>query len=224
MKILIAVPCMDQVPAVFCQSLRMLKTPSDCSLAMQMGSLIYVSRNNLATKAIQADVDYVFWLDSDMVFEPDTLLRMLDVMQKNDLDILSGLYFRRVPPYTPVLFDKLEMVQDSMFEWSEFQEIPDTLFEVGGCGFGCVLMKADPFFDVQSRFGNMFAPIGNTGEDLAFCWRARQCGFKVWCDPSIICGHVGYVISDEKRYEAYKMQQIAEQNDKLLKFGEGNHA
>lgn len=224
MKILIAVPCMDQVPAAFCQSLAMLKKVGDCVLAMQMGSLIYTSRNNLATKAIQADVDYVFWLDSDMVFEPDTLLRMMDVMQKNDLDILTGLYFRRVPPYTPVLFDKLEMVQDSMFEWSEFQEIPDKLFEVGGCGFGCVLMKADPFFDVQSRFGNMFAPIGNTGEDLAFCWRARQCGFKVWCDPSIICGHVGYMISDEKRYEAYKLQQIAEQNDKLLKFGEGNHA
>lgn len=224
MKVLIAVPCMDQVPAVFCQSLRMLKIPGECMLAMQMGSLIYNSRNNLATKAIQADVDYVFWLDSDMEFEPDTLMRMLDVMQKHDLDILTGLYFRRVVPYTPVLFDKLEMVQDSMFEWSEFQEIPDHLFEVGGCGFGCVLMKTDPFFDVQSRFGNMFAPIGNTGEDLAFCWRARQCGFKVWCDPSIKCGHVGYVISNGTQYESYKQILISEQNDKLLKFGEGNHA
>lgn len=224
MKVLIAVPCMDQVPAVFCQSLRMLKIPGECMLAMQMGSLIYNSRNNLATKAIQADVDYVFWLDSDMEFEPDTLMRMLDVMQKHDLDILTGLYFRRVVPYTPVLFDKLEMVQDSMFEWSEFQEIPDHLFEVGGCGFGCVLMKTDPFFDVQSRFGNMFAPIGNTGEDLAFCWRARQCGFKVWCDPSIKCGHVGYVISNGTQYENYKQILISEQNDKLLKFGEGNHA
>lgn len=207
MNILIAVPCMDQVPAAFCQSLATLKKTGNCVLAMQMGSLIYTSRNNLAMKAIQSQADYVFWLDSDMVFEPDILVRMLDVLEKNDLDILTGLYFRRVPPYTPVLFDRLEVKANSICKWSEFEEIPDHLFEVGGCGFGCLLMKTDAFLDVQSKFGNMFAPIGNTGEDLAFCWRARECGFKIWCDPSIICGHVGYVITDEKFYEGYKEQR-----------------
>ena len=74
-------------------------------------------------------------------------------------------------------------------------------------------MKTDPFFDVQSKFGNMFAPIGNTGEDLAFCWRARQCGFKVWCDPSIICGHVGYMISDENYYAGYQKKLLEEQSN-----------
>lgn len=219
MKILIAVPCMDQVPAPFCQSLAMLKKVGDCVLAMQMGSLIYTSRNNLASKAIQSEADYVFWLDSDMAFEPDTLIRMMDVLQKNDLDILTGLYFRRVKPYTPVLFDKLEKREgEENFDWSEFLDIPDHLFEVGGCGFGCVMMKTDPFLDVQSKFGNMFGPIGNTGEDLAFCWRARQCGFKIWCDPTIICGHVGYMISDERFYESFKRQLLAEQDAKLLNF------
>lgn len=210
MKILIAVPCMDQVPAPFCQSLAMLKKAGDCMLAMQMGSLIYTSRNDLAMKAVQAEADYVLWLDSDMTFEPDMLLRMMDTLQKNDLDILTGLYFRRVPPYSPVLFEKLELVKDAFFDWSEFKELPSELFEVAGCGFGCVLMKTDPFLDVQAKFGNMFAPIGNTGEDLAFCWRARQCGFKIMCDPSIICGHVGYVISDEKYYEAFRKQATNE--------------
>ena len=218
MKIMIAVPCMDQVPTPFCGALAKLQKTGECYLAMQMGSLIYTSRNTLATQAIQNEVDYVFWLDSDMVFEPDTLIRMMDVLQKNDLDILTGLYFRRVQPYSPVLFNKLEKKDEETFEWSEFQEIPNHMFEVGGCGFGCVLMKVDPFLDVQSRFGNMFAPIGNTGEDLAFCWRARQCGFKIWCDPSIICGHVGYVISDEKYIESYKAKLIAAQDSKLLDF------
>ena len=35
----------------------------------------------------------------------------------------------------------------------------------------------------------MFAPINGVGEDLSFCWRARQCGYKIWCDPSIALGH-----------------------------------
>ena len=202
MKILIAVPCMDQVPAPFCQSLAQLQKVGDCVLSMKTGSLIYTSRNSLATTAIQSEADFVFWLDSDMVFKPDTLIRMMDTLKKNDLDILSGLYFRRVPPYSPVLFDKLD-IDGVKADYSEYSKIPDDLFEVGACGFGCVLMKTDVFFDVQSKFGNMFAPIGNNGEDVAFCWRARQCGYKVFCDPSVICGHVGYSVVDDQFFKAF---------------------
>ena len=202
MKIMIAVPCMDQVPAPFCQSLAQIQKTGECVLAMKSGSLIYTSRNDLATQAIQIDADFVMWFDSDMVFKPDTMVRMLDTMQKNDLDILTGLYFRRVPPYSPVLFDKLEM-KGEVCLWSEFKTIPEGLFEVGGCGFGCVLMKTDVFFDVQSKFGNMFAPIANNGEDLAFCWRARNCGYKIVCDPSVICGHVGYSVVDDQFFKVF---------------------
>ena len=202
MKVLIAVPCMDQVPAPFCQSLALLQKTGECTLAMQSGSLVYTSRNALATKAIQMEADYVFWLDSDMVFKPDTLIRMMETLQKNDLDILTGLYFRRVPPYSPVLFEKIEMDGEAC-DYAEFKTIPDGLFEVGACGFGCVLMKTDVFFDVQSKYGNMFAPIGNTGEDVAFCWRARQCGYKIICDPSVECGHVGYSVVNGQFFKAF---------------------
>ena len=68
MKIFIAVPCMDQVPARFAQSLAMLKKVGECAVGFQIGSLIYTSRNDLASKAIEMDADFVLWLDSDMVF------------------------------------------------------------------------------------------------------------------------------------------------------------
>ena len=194
---------MDQVPFTFAQSLSTLEKIGECKLAMKSGSLIYTSRNSLAMMAIQMDADFVFRLDSDMVFKSDTLVRMMDTLKKNDLDILTGLYFRRVPPYSPVLFDKLEQ-NGEITEFSEFNKIPDDLCEVGGCGFGCVLMKTDVFFDVQSKYGNMFAPMGNNGEDVAFCIRARECGYKIYCDPSIVCGHVGYSVIDDQFYRVFQ--------------------
>lgn len=202
MKILIAVPCMDQVPAPFCNSLALLQKAGDCTLMMKSGSLIYTSRNALATAAIHTEADLVFWLDSDMVFQPDTLVRMVKTLQERNLDMLTGLYFRRVPPYSPVLFDQMD-IDGVKAKFTEFQAIPDELFEVGACGFGCVLMKTDVFFDVQSKYGNMFAPIGNNGEDVAFCWRARQCGYKIFCDPSVICGHVGYSVVDDQFFKVF---------------------
>lgn len=202
MKIMIAVPCMDQCPTPFVTSLVTLRKIGECELAVKSGSLVYTSRNSLATRAMGNESDYVMWFDSDMVFAPDTLERLMKTLTENNYDIVTGLYFRRVPPYSPVLFDQLDMDGEICY-WSEFKEIPDEPFEVGGCGFGCVLMKTDVFFDVQGRFGNMFAPIANNGEDLAFCWRARQCGYKVYCDPSVVCGHVGYSIIDDQFYRLY---------------------
>lgn len=211
MKTLIAIPCMDQVPVPFCSSLALLTKPEGTVLAMNPGSLIYTSRDHLAQMAIEMEADYVFWMDSDMQFPQDCLVRMLDTIKRNDLDILTGLYFRRVPPYSPVLFDQLEM-EKGVCKWSEFKEIPNDIFEVGGCGFGCVLMKTEIFFNVLGRFGMMFTPIGSNGEDVAFCIRARECGYKIFCDPSVICGHVGYSVIDDKFYKAYK----GEQHDGLL--------
>lgn len=201
MNTLIAVPSMDQVPTQFAQSLAMLEKVDACAVSFNIGSLIYSSRDQLAKRAIQMGADYVFWLDSDMMFAPDTLVRMFKSVDKGD--IITGLYFRRVQPFTPVLFDDLT-IDDTGCHWTDFAEIPGEPFEVGGCGFGCVLMPTDIFIDVQSKFGQMFGPIGNVGEDLSFCWRARQLGFKIVCDPSIELGHVGHHVITRGFYEAYR--------------------
>lgn len=200
MKILIAVPSMDQVPVQFAQSLSMLYRVGDCSVAFQVGSLIYTSRNHLAGIAIEQQYDYVMWFDSDMVFRPDTLQRMVEELERDNIDILTGLYFRRVYPFKPVLFSKLVPIEKG-WEWEEPTEIPDKPFELAGCGFGCVLMKTEVLMDVQAKFNDMFGPLNNIGEDLSFCWRATQCGYKVVCDPSIVLGHVGHMVVDKQFYE-----------------------
>ena len=204
-KILIAIPCMDQVPAPFAQSLAMIqKTEDNVACAFQMVSLIYTSRNNLSLQAMKTEFDYMLWLDSDMVFQQDLLIRMKQTMDEKGLDFLTGLYFRRVPPFTPVLFDQLDIAEDGSCTWTDWKDVPEGLFKIGGCGFGCVLIKTDVLFDVQAKFGELFNPIANMGEDLSFCWRARQCGYDIWCDPSLVCGHVGYTVINDKFYESYR--------------------
>lgn len=200
MRTLIAIPCMDQVPAPFAQSLAMLTKVGEVRLAMQMGSLIYTSRNALAQQAIQSDCDYILWLDSDMVFDPDFLNRMLMQAKATKSPILTALYYRRVPPYSPVLFRSIEM-EDGKCKWSEFDEIPNHPFKVAACGFGGVLMDTEVVLSVMGKFGQLFEPINRAGEDIAFCWRARECGYDILCDPAIEMGHVGYQIIDKRYYK-----------------------
>ena len=202
MKVFIAVPSMDSVPAFFAQSLALLQRDCDVQIGWEVGSLVYHARNNLARQALKSDADWVLWLDSDMVFAPDTLQRMLKVCKDNDIDFLTAVCFRRKPPYTPCLFDRLEKV-DKGASYTALMSVPEGLFKVGGCGFAGVLMSSDVLLSVQSKFGRMFDPMDGFGEDVSFCWRARQCGYDIWCDSSIEFGHVGNCIVTRGYFEAY---------------------
>lgn len=210
-KVFIAIPCMDQVPVQFCQSLAMLEKAGPTVIGFQVGSLVYTSRNSLAVQAIDHEADYIFWLDSDMVFPSGTLRHMLNTIeQQPEETILSGVYYRRNPPYSPVAFEKLSIDDNGCATWADLERVPDKLFDAEGVGFGCVLMPTRVMVDVQANFGALFDPIGGTGEDLSFCWRARQCGWKIVCDPRIQLGHVGHTIitgSFWENYRAYKAQE-----------------
>lgn len=203
MKTLIAIPCMDQVPALFAQSLSTMRMVGECQIAFQIGSLIYTSRDDLARYAMKEGFDYVLWLDSDMVFPEDFHERMLKTMTDNNLDILTGIYYKRKPPYSPVIFDKMKL-NGKLWDFTWLEDVPDTLFEVGACGFGCVLLKTEVLMSVQLRHGYLFHPMQNGGEDVAFCVRARDCGYKIMCDPSIVCGHVGNVVITDTLYKQYR--------------------
>lgn len=203
MKTLIAIPCMDQVPALFAQSLATMRMVGECQIAFQIGSLIYTSRDDLARYAMKEGFDYVLWLDSDMVFPEDFHERMFKTLTENNLDILSGIYYKRKPPYSPVIFDKMQL-KGKIWDYSWLEDVPDSLFEVGACGFGCVLLKTEVLMSVQLKHGYLFHPMQNGGEDVAFCVRARDCGYKIMCDPSIVCGHVGNVVITDTLYKQYR--------------------
>lgn len=203
MKILICIPSMDQVAAGFAQSLATLNKVGECSISFVCGSLVYDSRNKLARQALEMAVDYTVWFDSDMMFEPDTLKKLIEHLE-NGCDIVSGLYFRRAVPFTPVLFRKLDM-SGPYCRWRDFDDYPrDQLFELEGIGFGCCAVKTEVLLAMTAKYKDFFSPIKGVGEDLSFCWRARELGYHIYCDSSIKCGHVGHMTITEDLFLANK--------------------
>ena len=200
-KILIAVPCMDSVAAQFAQALAMLEKEGHCLVSFVIGSLIYNSRNDLARQALKLECDFILWLDSDMVFPPETLKYLLKEMDETGADLISGLYFRRCAPFSPVAFDTLE-IKDGKASWTDYTGELTGLHEVGGVGFGCVLQKTGMLLDMAATYGDFFGPIAKVGEDLAFCWRARQLGYKIMLDCNLKLGHVGHTVFTQQYFEA----------------------
>ena len=208
MKILIGIPSMDMVSVHFCRSLVTLQKLENCSVSFVIDSLIYSARNEICRQALKDNYDYVLWLDSDMVFPPETIAKLL----ADGKNIVTGLYYRRQPPYSPVIYSKLE-ISGNICEQEGYASPPEALFPVAGCGFGCLLLNTDILRRMEAENGpTWFAPMGNVGEDLAFCIRARRLGETIWCDPGIKLGHVGHIIITADDYKREALNGSATRN------------
>ena len=208
--VFIAVPSMDMCPIEFASSLARLDKPCHTYLQVNKGSLIYGSRNSLAEDAINSGADAVIWFDSDMQFPRDTITRMLEHLNAG-ADIVTGVYFRRVGTYAPVIFKGIEKVGENAFKAIDYDDFPrDRLFEVAACGFGCVAMKTEVLKNIGEKFGKPFTPIMNAGEDVSFCIRAYKAGYRIIADPSIKLGHIGYHIVDSNFYDSFRAATAAE--------------
>ena len=194
-KTMIAVPAMDMCHTLFAKCLYGLQTDPGTPASFALGSLIYDARNQLAVEAIQRGVDRVLFLDSDMLFNNDLLERLQEDMDQTGAGVVCGLFVTRKPPIEPVIYSVLDMERaDDMIRIRReiYTDYPkDSLFEIQACGFGAVLVSVKLFRTILEKEGLPFSPLPGLGEDVSFCFRARQLGSKIYCDSRVKLQHLG---------------------------------
>jgi len=216
-KVLIAIPTLNTICVEFFNSIMGLKTNGMAQIGIEVGSLVYEARNKLVLKALERECDYILWLDSDMVFTPDVLLKLMEDAELG-MDYVCGLYFKRTLPTNPVIAKTITWERDSetgvVNHGAElYLDYPkDQVFEIAGSGFGCVLTKTQLILDAAEQFAmSPFDPLPSLGEDYSFCWRVGKMGRKMYCDSRVKVGHVGTFIYGE---DTYLMQKEGKTDEK----------
>lgn len=189
-KLMVAIPSISYVNIQFVQCLMRFiqyldSKKMDYSVEIISDTLVYIARDKLAKRAIDGGFTHVLWLDADMVFK-ETIFENL---KRNNKDIITGIYHGRRPPFRSVIF---KSVWKNIDRW-DGSEYPSEVFEIGGCGFGCVLVKTEILKTMMQKFSTCFFPFPTLGEDLAFCKRASDLEYKIYADPSIKLGHIGNI-------------------------------
>lgn len=209
-RILIAIPSGDDMAVEFVQSLLALRPVDEVEIKIHAGSLVYIAREFLAAYATEQAFDYVLWLDTDMVFNPDLLEKLIE----DDVDMVAGLFFQRRPPCYPAIWSKIIVGEIGEREDHRYLDYPkNELFEIDACGMAAVLVKGKVIKKIWETYGRTFEPISGYGEDISFCIRARNCGFKIWCDSRIPVGHRGHIIVDDATYNAFRRLNPANASD-----------
>jgi hypothetical protein len=140
------------------------------------------------------DYDYLMWIDSDIVFNPQHFITLL----KHEKDIVSGIYlmegctsFATVKDWDEEFFKKNNNFQ---FMTPDDLKGQNDLIEVSYTGMGFMLIKKGvfeameyPWFrPIEKQIGNM---VDFTMEDVGFCLKAKEKGFSVFIDPHVRVGH-----------------------------------
>jgi hypothetical protein len=172
--------------AIFYDSLMHVDLPAgvDMEFIQARGAVISENRNGIAEIALKRNCTHVWYVDDDQVFAPDTLARLL----AHDLDIVSGLYLQREPPFHPHVYDEED--EAGFCKWRSLREFEAGLVSVKATGAGCLLVKREVFEAMERpwwRLGQI--TMDGWGDDLNWCHRAREAGFSVWCDLGIMVGH-----------------------------------
>jgi hypothetical protein len=151
-------------------------------------SLHSAARNELYG---QMQGDWLLQLDTDLVFDPDFVARLVRVFEMNKLDILTGVYPYKSSPQLRLLymFNKESGRHEPIGNW----ENDCDLIEVDAAGGGCLIVRRHVFETIIEKTGQSpFEMIPPYGEDFSFFMRARKCGFKAYCAHRIQAAHLAY--------------------------------
>ena len=168
---------------------------------VQQNTLIYDARNKISGAAIVGGAEWVWMVDTDMVFEPDTLIRLLQTAEEQDADFACGIYYQRKAPYNPCIYREIRAGDDAGAD--VYKDYPrDSVFEIAGAGAGCVLIRTETIKKAWDTFGPPWLPMTRLGEDISFCARMGEIGARMVCDSRVKVGHIGEMVFDEESVRA----------------------
>lgn len=184
-KILIAIPTARYIEPDTFKSIYDLDIPDGYEVDFQYfyGYRVDQVRNLIADWVVRG-YDYLFSVDHDVTFKSDTLRNLLS----HNKPIVSGIYRQRLPEQMIEIFD----TNQNRMHITDV--LGHDLVQIGGCGFGCVLVKKEVFRKVgypQFEYHHAIDHNNTVSEDTDFCRKATRAGFTIWCDPAVLCGHIG---------------------------------
>lgn len=184
------------------------------------GPRIHDNRTKLV-EAFLSEPKHPEWLwitDSDMVYEHDTLERLVAIADSKERPVVGGLCFgggrdKAIFPTLYVLHPPT--AEGRQPEWDRLNDYPrDQLIKIDGTGAACLLVHRSVFRRMAEHFPPPFPWFGETvlnevgqGEDLTFCYRLKAMGIPLFVDTRIKVGHQKTWVIDENSFDSWKVQQ-----------------
>lgn len=208
-SIFIALPAYDfKVSLKLAISLaRFAQTAQQHGIDIQIGSVCGCSvvsraRNLLAKDMLDSTCTELLFIDSDINFEPEDILRLMAWGSDAKKGIIAGV--PRTRSENKVYIATLDHDENKELTMNGMglvraKRVATAFMLVRREVFETLYNEHPEWHYVDDRsdrklscmFDFKLTEEGYVGEDYLFCDRAREHGFEIWVDPSISLGHMG---------------------------------
>lgn len=157
-------------------------------------------RNMTAKVALDNDIDYIFFLDDDVLTPIDTLGQLLAC----DADVAAGWTLIRGYPYKNMFFKYQDEAKIALTNWQDPVKSEDGLFHVDAVGFSCCLLKMEHLRKVSQPY---FVTGPYNTEDIYYCIKSKKeiPDTKIIVHPGVMTAHIlGLEAIDPLTRGAYK--------------------
>ena len=207
-SVMIAMPCYDSVKVSTMISLiKLVQELGQSGIAVGINTmkspLIHQARNYLTSVFLTTDFTHLLFVDSDVEFEPEAVLRML-VARK---DIICAPYRVKSMEVDKKIYT-VELKKDAHME-------PGDLIEITAGPTGIMLIHRNVFKKIIEKFPDLkiknpvfptkgpdheyyynffdftFEDGYSAGEDVSFCKLVRKTGFKLYASTASFTKHHG---------------------------------
>jgi len=167
--------------------------PIECT-----GAYIEDNRNGAVKFALEYEAqagiqfDWMFWMDTDMIFPGDALLRLI----AHDKDIVGANYRQRRPPYG---------FTGHYLDGQDTQLLEPGLHRMGHLATGLLLVRFDIYRKLPYPWFDAALVSEKPRDDVYFCRKAVEAGYEIWCDHDLTfqVRHIG-----EQEIEWFNSEQI----------------
>jgi len=149
-----------------------------------------IARNKAVEYALEKKSNYIWFLDDDVQMPFFAVRQLIYTLEQSDAMVVGGIYCSKQPPNEPLVY--VGKGKGAFWKWKV-----NTVFPVDGIGAGCMMVKTDvfkhlekPYFKTVDDFITEGTNTSNSStEDLYFCNKVRDAGYKILADAHVICNH-----------------------------------
>ena len=167
-------------------------------LDLAASTFVDICRSDIAKRFMEHDEEkYLLYVDSDMVFKREDVLRLIDDMERHpDIGCLSAICTFRDGSYKPVAhwiedgaYIPGEELVDRIVRYMKRGSVQDV--DLQGTGF--MLIRRDAMEGLEHPiFEAGYDEDGHFwGEDIRFMEKVRGAGFRTCIDFGVQVGHIG---------------------------------
>ncbi len=146
------------------------------------------NRNGLIEEAKALGAEWIWFLDDDLVFFPDSLKRLLTHFENPAIEAVVGLSFHRQPPFKALWFHTADPAKEAMH--GTLPPPDDGLVRLYACTFGGLLIRMSAITRMEKPYVALgqFVP-DQWDDDIYFCRKFTEAGGALWGDPAVKFGH-----------------------------------